>query len=157
MPCSHLHNVPKGSVCVLLSVMNLMISSNSFWYVVCLTWHWLNAIGCDRLRNALFEICLETFDSTVLFVQKLCLYVRKKLKIVWSIWVSITIPVPVPDHRFTLLPVAVNYRTGYTVHVPVPEHMFTLMPREIQRGHPIRIIPVMFTIGINEQSTFAER
>lgn len=43
------------------------------------------------------------------------------------------------------------------IHLPVPEQMFQLMPKEIQRGHPIRVVPVMFTIGINEQATFAER
>ena len=51
----------------------------------------------------------------------------------------------------------VCYRTGYTVHIPVPGAMFKLLPKEIQRGHSIKIVPVFFTIGINEQATLAEK
>ena len=49
------------------------------------------------------------------------------------------------------------FRSGYVVHLPVPEQMFQLLPREIQRGHTIKIVPVLFSIGINEQATIAER
>ena len=49
------------------------------------------------------------------------------------------------------------YRSGYIVHLPVPEHMFLLLPRELQQGHAIKVIPVIFSIGINEQATIAER
>ena len=50
-----------------------------------------------------------------------------------------------------------SFRTGYIVKIPVPETIFHLMPHEIQEGHPIKVTGVMFTIGMNEQATFAER
>ena len=56
-----------------------------------------------------------------------------------------------------ILPQVRGNRTGYTINIPVPEQMFALMPKEVQRGHSIRVVPVMFTIGINEQATFAEK
>ncbi|KAK2184836.1 hypothetical protein NP493_251g03006 [Ridgeia piscesae] len=56
-----------------------------------------------------------------------------------------------------VMPVVTGSRSGYIVHLPVPEHMFLLLPRELQQGHAIKVIPVIFSIGINEQATIAER
>ncbi|KAK2170548.1 hypothetical protein LSH36_2g08062 [Paralvinella palmiformis] len=48
-------------------------------------------------------------------------------------------------------------RTGYVLEIPVPECLFELMPREIQKGHLIQVVPVIFNIGINEQASLAGR
>ncbi len=51
----------------------------------------------------------------------------------------------------------VCYRCCYTVEVPLPESLFQLMPPELQQGAKIRIVPVLFNIGINEQATLADK
>ena len=49
------------------------------------------------------------------------------------------------------------FRSGYIVNIPVLRSLFGLLPKELQRGQPIKIVPVLFTIGINEQATLAEK
>ena len=50
-----------------------------------------------------------------------------------------------------------TYRPGYIVSIPLPRSMFSLLPRELQQGHAIKVTPVLFTIGINETATMAEK
>jgi hypothetical protein len=35
--------------------------------------------------------------------------------------------------------------------------MFNALPDELSRGQFIRIVPIVFSIGINEQATLAEK
>jgi hypothetical protein len=49
------------------------------------------------------------------------------------------------------------FRCGIIVEVPAPPNQFHLIPNELQRGHLVKVIPVMFNIGLNEQATLAEK
>jgi len=49
------------------------------------------------------------------------------------------------------------YRYSYTVTIQLTENVFSSFPSGLFTGRTIRITPIMFTVGINEQATFAEK
>ncbi|XP_047126100.1 inositol polyphosphate-4-phosphatase type I A isoform X1 [Hydra vulgaris] len=54
-------------------------------------------------------------------------------------------------------PIVSGNRSGIVVEFPLKSKHFKLLPRDLQDGCTIKLFPVMFSIGINESATLAEK
>lgn len=49
------------------------------------------------------------------------------------------------------------HRYKVTVEVPLQRALFQMLPPSVQEGQEISVCAVLFTQGINEQQTFADK
>lgn len=61
------------------------------------------------------------------------------------------------DNALFLLFLSFILRAYIQVNVSLPSIHFRRLPRELQEGRLVKVIPVLFTQGINEHATLAER
>ena len=53
--------------------------------------------------------------------------------------------------------VVVDARGGIQAEVPVPQEKLGTLPFELQSGQALRLVPVVFNVGINQKATLAEK
>lgn len=63
--------------------------------------------------------------------------------------------VPATANNAVLEPRFFGTRFYCKVVVPLPAHLFAKLPQELKDGGSIRIVPVVFNVGINEKASFA--
>jgi len=51
----------------------------------------------------------------------------------------------------------VTCRHHVCVEIPIKKAKFERLPERVQSGAEIKVIPIFFNIGINEQATIAEK
>jgi hypothetical protein len=63
--------------------------------------------------------------------------------------------VPATANNTLLQPRFFGTRFYCKVVIPLPAHMFAQLPQELKDGASIRIVPVVFNIGIDHRASFA--
>ncbi|XP_074518281.1 type II inositol 3,4-bisphosphate 4-phosphatase-like isoform X2 [Halichoeres trimaculatus] len=71
--------------------------------------------------------------------------------------VAFTITEAKTEHPEDLLPTLCGTWGSFVVEVPLPSETFTSLPQEAKKGRLIRVLPLLFNIGINQQQSLAER
>ncbi|CAL8326056.1 unnamed protein product [Lota lota] len=71
--------------------------------------------------------------------------------------VSFCVTAATSDHPDHLLPTLRGTRGSLVVELRLPVEMFGSLPQELQAGGLIRVCPVLFNIGINQNQSLAER
>lgn len=63
--------------------------------------------------------------------------------------------VPATDNADPLQPRFFGTRFYCKVVIPLPAHMFARLPQELRDGASIRIVPIVFNIGIDHRASIA--
>nr|XP_020514547.2 type II inositol 3,4-bisphosphate 4-phosphatase-like [Labrus bergylta] len=71
--------------------------------------------------------------------------------------VAFTVTEATTEQPEDLLPTLRGAWGCYVVEVPLPPETYTSLPQEVKEGRLIRVHPVLFNIGINQQQSLAER
>ncbi|KAM3590497.1 uncharacterized protein V6R79_010928 [Siganus canaliculatus] len=98
-----------------------------------------------------FEGLLSTYGDEVGMLEDMAVAVSDLSSVAFTVTKAKT------DQSDDLLPTLRGQWGSLVVEVPLPPDTFESLPRELREEHLIRVHPVLFNIGINEQQSLAER
>lgn len=101
-----------------------------------------------------FECLLSCHGDEMAMLEDMAVGVSDLLKVTFALERA---PAPVSVNDDVYVPTISGDRTEYVVTVRLPEAMFDQLQLDGVSKRFVRVVPVMFTIGINEQATLAER
>ncbi|KAF7643741.1 hypothetical protein LDENG_00234350 [Lucifuga dentata] len=100
---------------------------------------------------AQFEGLLSTYGDEVGMLEDMMVGVDDLSRVAFRVTEAKT------DQPEELLPTLSGSWASLIVEVPLPSETFDLLPWQLKEGRLIRIHPVLFNIGINQQQSLAER